>query len=82
MSKCIECSSYNECTKCTNTNLTVSTDKASCVCDSVQGYWASGTDCVLCPDLIFGCLTCSSATSCSSCDPSKKFVASSGSCVC
>ena len=73
---CATCSSGSNCTSCNSGyHLNGSTCSIDCpsnaVCQNGQitcnaGYYLNGNSCPACPD---GCATCSSARSCSSCNP-------------
>lgn len=48
----------------------------------MSGYVLVSGSCTSCSSLIYGCLTCSSSTLCSTCDSTSLLVMSGGSCVC
>ena len=65
---CINCTSTTKCNLCFMPNNTMGSNNLTCDCDTLSEYHTWGAKCVLCSDLILGCLNCSNNSTCTICN--------------
>ena len=70
---CITCTSTTLCNLCHAPNNTMGPSNLTCNCHTTLEYHPWLTQCVLCSDLILGCLNCSNNATCTICNTLTKF---------
>lgn len=73
---CADCTA----SACSNCQSPAVASGIGCVCP--LGYYSNGAACQTCSSLLGGCLDCSDATTCLTCDTANNFILNNGQCEC